>query len=577
MDASDNNNKIKLLLHSEDGFIPFLTPYLLNKYFSPNLPLIQNHFIIGMAVKDTCIVPVFGGERRKNGNNVDDGTDDSSQKKKNKKKEKKKRKVMDKSDKNGIENEDGMNHSSAKRLRHDHCTGSDKSSNMEVVTTTTTTSSSSNTPPPQSKEGEKDKSSDNKNNNKNDMNAVKPTGYQFESQFHEKQLSSLIAPGYKTMTVPTFDLVDDIMNFSNKKTNKGGGGGGKNSQYGKKNSNGKNKNVNNQSDDNTANLPPISSSNNQITLCTPHGMQKLSIETYIKITSELKTNSFVGLFDQAHINDKKKRKSNSIARTKLYMNQIVEQIRKKNETNDKKSLWSPLICTSTSSNYNDNDEKNNESGTDKSRTFTDLNKVLEEVISTQKDCISGITLVGWHHIQSQKEQMEVLQHCTNFLQKEMMSKITSPPSQLECAVLATKNLKQIMDATKFRVNVFGCDLPTRWARSGKALALSLKRDAIKPNSGDNESQSLLDENGCIDLSDSKYCRDKLPLLPECECFETYTRSYIHHLIEAKELLADIILFAHNLHQMLLLCRELSQAKEDGKIEEYCEFIEKQLG
>lgn len=264
--------------------------------------------------------------------------------------------------------------------------------------------------------------------------------------------------------------------------------------------------------------------------------------------------------------------------------QIVQENRKKNERNNARLLWSPLVCSSTSSDqiYNDgdgngNDSKTNESGSDKYKSITDLNTVLEEIIATQRDSIFGITLVGWHHIQSQKEQIKILQHCVNFLQKSTMTEIASPPPQLECAVLVTNNVKQIMDVTKFGASMFGCDLPTRWARAGKALALSLKQDVVDNTMHENENQSSLDENGCIDLSDSRYCRDKLPLLPECECFETYSKSYIHHLIEAKELLADIILFGHNLRQMLLLCRELSQAKEDGKIKEYCEFIEKQLG
>ena len=48
--------------------------------------------------------------------------------------------------------------------------------------------------------------------------------------------------------------------------------------------------------------------------------------------------------------------------------------------------------------------------------------------------------------------------------------------------------------------------------------------------------------------------------------QTHTRAYIHHLLKSKELLADVLLHAHNQHQVLILfrraraCLDRSEAK-----------------
>jgi tRNA-guanine family transglycosylase len=42
----------------------------------------------------------------------------------------------------------------------------------------------------------------------------------------------------------------------------------------------------------------------------------------------------------------------------------------------------------------------------------------------------------------------------------------------------------------------------------------------------------------------------------------YSRAYIHHLYQAKELLAQILLMGHNLHHMLEFCWVATQAQQE---------------
>ena len=61
---------------------------------------------------------------------------------------------------------------------------------------------------------------------------------------------------------------------------------------------------------------------------------------------------------------------------------------------------------------------------------------------------------------------------------------------------------------------------------------------------------------------------------------SFTRAYIHHLIKAKEMLAETLLFVHNLHQMLLLFRQLCEAasldggREEGTTDNLAAFVQR---
>ena len=482
--------KLKLILHAEDGFIPFLTPYLLNTYFPPNAENVRDHLIIGIAIKDTCVVPIIR-DKSKSSNNNDEITNLS-------------------------------NKQTQKRKRSDEEADNSKRQRTE-----------------------KGRKGSNK-----DIDCMKPIGYAFDNQIQLSSIDSL--EGYNTIVVPTFDLVDDITDFflSKKKPK------AKVNNYGKKKNESDEKDSNVQS---STDLPPIVSSSNQVTLCTPHGMQKLTSETYINITSTLESNvDAVALYDQAHIFDKEKRKQNSISRTQVFLKQIIEKSTEQSNQAVNKRFLAPLICSSTAIGKSDEDFYKNKN--------IQLNDTLQHILDNQS-CISGIALIGWYHIESKDKQNQVLKLCSTSLES----------TTLKAAVLCTNSLSQIMDIAKAGINMFGCNLPARWARCNKGFALCVRNPNL--TNGNQHGNILeVDTNGCIDLSNEIYARDVSPLVADCTCLlcKKYTKSYVHHLIKAKELLADIVLFGHNLHQMLLFCVELSSAREDKRIDQYCEFIENQL-
>lgn len=100
--------------------------------------------------------------------------------------------------------------------------------------------------------------------------------------------------------------------------------------------------------------------------------------------------------------------------------------------------------------------------------------------------------------------------------------------------------------------------PTKRAR-GDAAALTPAPVAEDTPSGAEEAFSL-------DLWDGCYARDTLPLVPGCGCHAClhHSRAYVHHLLVAKELLAEVLLYQHNQFALLAAFKDIRAAASEGQ-------------
>lgn len=84
----------------------------------------------------------------------------------------------------------------------------------------------------------------------------------------------------------------------------------------------------------------------------------------------------------------------------------------------------------------------------------------------------------------------------------------------------------IVEAVRRGIDMFDCVLPTRSGRTGQAFTA----------------------DGPINIRNAKFAEDPLPLDPDCGCptCSTYSRSYVHHLVRAGEILGAMLMTEHNL-------------------------------
>ena len=96
------------------------------------------------------------------------------------------------------------------------------------------------------------------------------------------------------------------------------------------------------------------------------------------------------------------------------------------------------------------------------------------------------------------------------------------------------------------VDIFDCVLPTRLARHHAAFS----------------------STGRLNLMNAAFKRDTRPIDETCECYtcRTFTRAYLRHLINAKELLAGTLLSIHNLHALIQLVKNIRAYIIEGSFE-----------
>lgn len=118
----------------------------------------------------------------------------------------------------------------------------------------------------------------------------------------------------------------------------------------------------------------------------------------------------------------------------------------------------------------------------------------------------------------------------------------------------------IIEAVARGVDFFDCVMPARNARHAK----------------------LFTWQGAINLKNAKYERDTLPIDPECDCptCRRYTRSYLHHLFKAEEMLAMRLSVIHNLYFYNKLAERIRAAIDDDSFDafraEYSEKLDRRI-
>jgi queuine tRNA-ribosyltransferase len=108
--------------------------------------------------------------------------------------------------------------------------------------------------------------------------------------------------------------------------------------------------------------------------------------------------------------------------------------------------------------------------------------------------------------------------------------------------------EDLVNAVGQGIDMFDCVMPTRNARNGW----------------------LFTRTGDIRIRNAKFRNDESPLDPTCTCYtcKNFSRAYLHHLDRSKEILGAQLNTMHNLHYYLELMREMREAIEQNRFDEF---------
>jgi len=119
------------------------------------------------------------------------------------------------------------------------------------------------------------------------------------------------------------------------------------------------------------------------------------------------------------------------------------------------------------------------------------------------------------------------------------------PEEKPRHLLGIGQLEDIPKIIRQGVDTFDCTIPTHYARHGYAFT----------------------SHGKLDMNKSKFLRDKNILDKNCDCYvcQEHTRSYLSHLMRAREITALKLLTFHNLHFFNKMVEKVRREIENGKI------------
>lgn len=163
--------------------------------------------------------------------------------------------------------------------------------------------------------------------------------------------------------------------------------------------------------------------------------------------------------------------------------------------------------------------------------FEDLRRESAAFISSLD--VDGIAIGGVSVGETKKEMTHVLGWVLPLL-----------PNEKPRHLLGVGEIDDIFSLIEAGVDTFDCVQPTRLARMGWVFT----RDTdARGQSGDT-----------MDLTKSKFSRDKAPIDDTCTCYTCthHSRAYLFHLFHVKELLAYRLATLHNLHTIHTLAADI---------------------
>ena len=161
-----------------------------------------------------------------------------------------------------------------------------------------------------------------------------------------------------------------------------------------------------------------------------------------------------------------------------------------------------------------NDKKKGLFGIVQGGLYKDLRiESLEKLIKIDFD---GYAMGGLAVGEKQEDMFKILDEIVNFMPK-------NKPRYL----MGVGTPSDILGAVKYGIDMFDCVMPTRSGRT--ALAFTWE--------------------GKLNLRNSKFQFDKSPLDPDCKIrnLNSYSKSYLNHLVKTNELLASMIISLHNIN------------------------------
>jgi len=131
------------------------------------------------------------------------------------------------------------------------------------------------------------------------------------------------------------------------------------------------------------------------------------------------------------------------------------------------------------------------------------------------------------------------------------------PTHLPHYLMGVGTPLDLLEGVRCGIDMFDCVLPTRNARNG----------------------GFFTHDGLLNIRNASHKLDSRPIdeTCECECCRNYSRSYLRHLFQIKEILGCRLATVHNLHYYHRFMLEMRKALENGRFATFYDQMRVRLG
>lgn len=161
----------------------------------------------------------------------------------------------------------------------------------------------------------------------------------------------------------------------------------------------------------------------------------------------------------------------------------------------------------------------------------------QSAITLQEMSFAGYAIGGLAVGESTAEREQTLENVLPYL-----------PTHAPRYLMGVGKPEDIVEAVRRGIDMFDCVLPTRNARNGQ----------------------LFTRYGELRIRNSRYRDDTRPPDSDCPCYtcQHYSRAYLRHLDQCREILGARLNTIHNLHYFQILMQEIRDAISSGRFETF---------
>lgn len=172
----------------------------------------------------------------------------------------------------------------------------------------------------------------------------------------------------------------------------------------------------------------------------------------------------------------------------------------------------------------------------------------------QYNDISGYVLEGFHSYAPDSEISWDNPEVTRIVK----ATVEVLPDNKPRVLLSSLHPVAVVDLVECGIDMFDTSYTYQVTERGGALSFPTYIDRSVP-----EADAMFE----LDLKLPKYADQFIPLLPDCTCYtcKNFTRGYIHHLLNTRELLSGVLLSLHNLHHYLRFFESLRKCISEDSL------------